>query len=344
MISIPPKISKQEGTIKIGFIPFIIEFLESIFALALINFSKKNSKYSVDKTFRDYNETKNKEYKNVFRDFIFQLSEEINSIKTYLDSNAEDKDFKAKDINMDIIILCINNCIRFCDTNMEIDELINELNKCLQELLKRKKIKSNSDSKKIISQLYFKLNCFSNNLNKIRGFNIEKKKSDDEQILQYKKQIGNPENKITEQESQLCSKETDRETENNINEKNTQAKTDKSTYEEIEKKLANYDKEIYSLKQEIKQIKDIDEKNSKKIRELESENNNLKHRLYLTEKKVENLQILLGKIREDMNKLISIEKDISSGLDEVCGIMDDLQSEMEIFRDDLMNLDFVFNP
>ena len=158
-----------------AYISLVFEFLNVIFKLSLLNFEKKKSKFIFDKTFNDYFANKLNDDMNSFKSFICQLSDELKAIKDFLDSDSKDKDFKSKDLNLDLLISCVNNCFLFCMNTLKKEELINSVKSSLRELISRKKIQSN-ESKAIISSFYSGINKNMNYLNGIKGKEITHKK------------------------------------------------------------------------------------------------------------------------------------------------------------------------
>ena len=168
------------------FLSFIHEFLNVIFRVAIVNFKKKNSKYKLDETFQklfdDYSKVNLEEFTNL----IFELNSELNSIKDFLELNTKDIDFNSKDINLDILIICVNNCFLFCDNKINYDALFNNLYQNFQNLLIRKKIKKNNNVNTIISKFNKYINCYLNKINKTKGFKITEISPDQEENSQTK--------------------------------------------------------------------------------------------------------------------------------------------------------------
>lgn len=144
MISKPieqPKLKEENYSefYESGFISFIHEFLNNLFKLALLNFSKKKSKFTLNENFQKLFDDNNKNNMNEFKNLVEQLSQELSSIQDFIDSNSKDIDFSSKDINMDILIESINNCFMFCRNDLNIDEIIDNLIKLFQRLIAKKK-------------------------------------------------------------------------------------------------------------------------------------------------------------------------------------------------------------
>lgn len=99
----------DEVNSKSGFLSTKIEFLKVIFRLSFILFHEKKSKYTFDKTFYNYFTQKIKEDNLSFKNFICQLSDELTAFKNLL--RSDDIDFKPKDLNLDILIPCVNNLL-----------------------------------------------------------------------------------------------------------------------------------------------------------------------------------------------------------------------------------------
>ena len=191
----------QENLSEPGFITLVFEFLKIIFKLSLINFEKKNSKFTIKKNFDDFFEKKIMDDKKSFTNFICNISEELKYINEFLKADSKDKDFKPKDLNLDILMLSVNNCYLFCTNNINEDILIKGLKDAFKELIKRKRIQTNIESKGIISEFYNNIDSFSNYLNEIKGKNpsnkIEEKKEDlDEEY--YLNEINKLKNEITD--------------------------------------------------------------------------------------------------------------------------------------------------
>lgn len=72
----------QENLSEPGFITLVFEFLKIIFKLSLINFEKKNLKFTIKKNFDDFFEKKIMDDKKSFTNFICNISEELKCINS----------------------------------------------------------------------------------------------------------------------------------------------------------------------------------------------------------------------------------------------------------------------
>jgi hypothetical protein len=151
-----------------GFISFLVEFLNILFKIALVNFCNKKSKFTLNENFQKLFDDNKKNNMIEFKNLIDQLSQELSSIQDFLDSNSKDIYFSPKDINMNILIDSVNNCFLFCENNLNSDELVNSLSQIFQKLITKKKIKSNNNSNIIITLFKDFINCYLNNINKIK--------------------------------------------------------------------------------------------------------------------------------------------------------------------------------
>lgn len=165
-----------------GFFSLIFDFLKLIFKLSFINFEKKKSKYTLNKNFENFFAQKIKDDKKSFKNFICNISDELKSIDEFLKFDSKDKNFNAKDINLDILMLLINNCYLYCVNRMSEENLINELKKAFRDLINRKKIQSNKESNVIISNFDSNIDVYENYLNGLKmkksSNKLEEKKED----------------------------------------------------------------------------------------------------------------------------------------------------------------------
>lgn len=333
-----------------GFLSLVFEFLRIIFKISLINFEKAKLKFTFDKTFHDYFDKKAKEDMLSFHNFICLLNDELKEIKDFLVSNSKDKDFKSKDFNLDILITCVNNCFLFCANNLKIEELINLLKASFQELISMKRIQANNEIKDIIFSFHENIDKCDYYINGIKGAkNTEKILSGKKVEINIQKYI----DKIQKLEKELCDKKNiiqvkeceiqqikkkNEDLNFTLSETKIQSSLDKSTYEQIKgdfsnkiemlmEKINKMDNEIQNLKKEditlksnlpSKEKETLAEKVNKmnnEIQNLKKENITFKSRLILGEKKLEAFQVLITTIREDMNKMAKIEKDLVENFD-----------------------------
>lgn len=339
----------QENLSEPGFITLVFEFLKIIFKLSLINFEKKNSKFTIKKNFDDFFEKKIMDDKKSFTNFICNISEELKYINEFLKADSKDKDFKPKDLNLDILMLSVNNCYLFCTNNINEDILIKGLKDAFKELIKRKRIQTNIESKGIISEFYNNIDSFSNYLNEIKGKNpsnkIEEKKEDlDEEY--YLNEINKLKNEITDYEKVLETKNIEIKTADKkidelsfeLSENKIKSALDKSSYEDFKKEIKNIlsqnNKEINSLKSKMQNM-------DGRMKNIEDENRNLKAKLTLSEKKIVTLLTFVNSIREDMNKLVEIGKDLSKNLDETSKLLMDVKYVLDNYDNELDNLDHI---
>ena len=114
-------------------------------------------------------------------------------------------------------------------------------------------------------------------------------------------------------------------------------------------KINKMDNEIQNLKKEnitlklnphSKEIEILAEKINKmnnEIQNLQKENITFKSRLILQEKKLEAFQVLISTIREDMNKMTNIEKDLVENLDSAIQILENVRYALDLYAVDLDN-------
>ena len=287
--------------------------------------------------------------KKSFTNFICNISEELKYINEFLKADSKDKDFKPKDLNLDILMLSVNNCYLFCTNNINEDILIKGLKDAFKELIKRKRIQTNIESKGIISEFYNNIDSFSNYLNEIKGKNpsnkIEEKKEDlDEEY--YLNEINKLKNEITDYEKVLETKNIEIKTADKkidelsfeLSENKIKSALDKSSYEDFKKEIKNIlsqnNKEINSLKSKMQNM-------DGRMKNIEDENRNLKAKLTLSEKKIVTLLTFVNSIREDMNKLVEIGKDLSKNLDETSKLLMDVKYVLDNYDNELDNLDHI---
>lgn len=164
---------------------------------------------------------------------------------------------------------------------------------------------------------------------KIRQINIEEKKEDlDEEY--YLNEINKLKNEITDYEKVLETKNIEIKTADKkidelsfeLSENKIKSALDKSSYEDFKKEIKNIlsqnNKEINSLKSKMQNM-------DGRMKNIEDENRNLKAKLTLSEKKIVTLLTFVNSIREDMNKLVEIGKDLSKNLDETSKLLMDVK-------------------
>ena len=110
----------------------------------------------------------------------------------------------------------------------------------------------------------------------------------------------------------------------------------------MDKEIQNLKKENITLKSNLpsKEIETLTEKVNKmnnEIQNLQKENITFKSRLILQEKKLEAFQVLISTIREDMNKMTNIEKDLVENLDSAIQILENVRYALDLYAVDLDN-------
>ena len=319
--------SNDDNTQK-GFISTIFEFLYVIFRLSLLNFDLKQSKYTLDKTFDDYFKKKIKDDDLSFKNFICNLSDELKAIQEFLDSGSNDKDFKSKDLNLDILISCVNNCFLFCVNKISYEELVNSLKCSFQNLIKKKKILLNKESKVIISSFNSNIDMNLNYINKIKDSNYTFKKLEEKEeiniqqyldkVIKLEKEVADYKIKLEEKEKEIQDYQKKNEELNfDLSQTKINSTLDKSAYEEIKTDLSNkiiemlnkHSKEIELLNKKINNMEEEMKSNNSKmktmeaeIKDLKKENIALKSKVNLGEKKLERFQALMTTLREDIKK------------------------------------------
>lgn len=333
-----------------GFISLIFDFLKLIFKLSFINFEKKKSKYTLNKNFEKLFEQRIKEDKKSFKNFICYISDELKSIDELLKLNSKDMDFKAKDINLDILMPSINNCFLYSVNEISEKNLINELKNCFRDLIKRKKIQSNKESNIIISNFDSNIDAYENYLNelKVKKFsNKLEEKKDDINEEYYMEIIGKLRNEVNDYKNMLDKKDIEikeikdknKELNMSLSEIKIQSALDKSTYEEINKNFKNeirsllseHSKEIQSLKKKVQNLEI-------KVEKLENENMSLKSKLAFSEKKIETLVNLIDSVRKDMETLADIGKDFANNLDMTTDLLLEVKYTLDKYDIELDNL------
>ena len=340
--------------------------------MSLINFDKAKSKFTFDKTFHEYFDKKTKKDMLSFHNFICLLNDELNEIKDFLVSNSKDKGFKPKDFNLDMLITCVNNCFLFCTNNLKIEELINLLKASFQELISRKTIQANNEIKAIIFSFHENFDKYDYYINGIKGAKNTEKilsgKKEEINIQKYidkikklEKELFDNKNIIQVKECEIQQIQKKNEDLNfTLSETKIQSSLDKSTYEQIKgdfsnkiemlmEKINKMDNEIQNLKKEnitlksnlpSKEIETLTEKVNKmsnEIQNLQKEKITFKSRLILQEKKLEAFQVLISTIREDMNKMTNIEKDLVENLDSAIQILENVRYALDLYAVDLDN-------
>ena len=357
----PPKLNEQKISEfnESVFISFIIEFLNTLFKLALLNF--KNSKFTLDKNFQALFDENNKNNMKEFESLVTQLSQELNSIKNYLDSNSEDIDFKSNDINMEILIESTNDCYLLCQNYLNIDELVNKLIQIFNNLINKKKIKANNNSNVIITQFQNYINCYLNYIDKIKDaansqVKFEEKKNDETQINEYIIKIKKLEEEIQNYDNALNQKQIEIEEEKKksaelnqiLTKKSIEPKLDKLVYDEIKnslmKELNNkFDESMKNMeKKHSEELKNLVQRHSVDIAVLDTKIEALKKENKMKDKKLEKLLELVGYVRSDMNKLADIIIGLSEELDKTVDMLDNVKYIVDNYELELDNLDNLF--
>ena len=158
------------------YINFAHELLSVIFKVALINFKKIKSKFTLDKNFQELFEKNKQKNLEEFNNFLYDLNNELLSIDEYLQSNTkEKKDFKRKDINLDTLIESVNICISFVENGIDDNNLFNSLTEKFQSLIKKGNIANNKDLKSVLSDFNNYIKDYINYMNKAVGNNMPEK-------------------------------------------------------------------------------------------------------------------------------------------------------------------------
>lgn len=290
IIDIKDKKANEDNS-KAGFISTIFEFLYIIFRLSLINFHFKKSKFTLDKTFDDNFNQQIKDDDISFKNFICKLNDELKAIKEFLDSSSNDKDFKPSDLNLDILMSCVNNCFLFYVNTKSYEDLITSLKSSFHDLIKKKKIQLNKESKLIISSFNLNIDKNLKYINEIKGVNVTFNKLEEKEeknIQQYldiikilEKEVSNNKNKLDEKEKEIQDYQKKKE-ELNLDLSKTKIKSslDKSTYEGSKKAFSSNVAEL--LNKHSKEIKALNEKMKnmeKEIKDIKKDNIVLKSKL-----------------------------------------------------------------
>jgi uncharacterized membrane-anchored protein YhcB (DUF1043 family) len=169
----------------------------------------------------------------------------------------------------------------FCRNDLNIDEIIDNLIKLFQRLIAKKKIKSNNNSKIIITQFQNYINCYLNYIDKIKSITNntvkieEEKKNNDTQIHEYIIKIKKLEEEIKNYNFTLNQKKNEIEEEKNKNAELNQILTKKSKELQIRQSESDNIKNI--LFNEIKNLnnkfdesmKNMEKKHSEEIKNME---------------------------------------------------------------------------
>ena len=109
-------ISQDSKNVEFGINIITTEVLDVIFNLALINFNDNQSKYTIGKNFKKFlKKNKNTSIED-FKNFIFELNEQLNDIAALINLKIKVKiGFTKKSINLDELIDSISNCYVYCD-------------------------------------------------------------------------------------------------------------------------------------------------------------------------------------------------------------------------------------
>jgi chromosome segregation ATPase len=333
-----------------GFISLIFEYLKLIFKLSLINFEKKNSKFTLKKNFDNFFEQKIKEDKKSFTNFICNISDELKNINEFLQVNSKDKDFKAKDLNLDILMSSINNCYLFCVNKMSREDLINELKNCFNILVNRKKIQTNKESKAIISEFHSNIDNYENYLNELIGEKSSNKLEEKKEVINeeyYREIIDKLRKEINDYKAVIDKKDIEikevndknKELSISLSETKIQSALDNSNFEELKKDFSNkFTSILFEHSKQIKCLNSKIENLEEQIKDLKNENKCLKLKLALSEKKIEILLCLINTIRKDMNRLAEVGKGIVKSLDETSTLLIDVKYILDKYDIELDNL------
>lgn len=134
-------ISNIEQNAELGPISFTKQLLNLIFKLSLVNFNKKKSTYALDKNFEEIFKSNKSSNSEEFYNCVLHLNNELISIEEYLSDAIIKKEFKRKDIFLELLFDCVNNCLSYCKKNINynnnktkdiIREFINYMNSSLE--------------------------------------------------------------------------------------------------------------------------------------------------------------------------------------------------------------------
>ena len=372
------KEEKYSESYESAFISFIVEFLNILFKIALVNFSKKNSKFTLNENFQKLFDDNNMNNMNEFKNLVDQLNQELSSIQNLFDLDSKDVDFCQKDINFELLIDSINNCFMFCENDLNIDELVNNLSQIFQKLITKKNIKSNNNSNIIITQFHHYINCYLNNIDKIKSMvsttaKFEEKKNDNTQIQDYiikiKKLEGELQNytfRLNQKQieiegekkkntdlNQILAKKTNewqlQKTEDD-NIKNTllnEIKNLKNKFENMEK---NHSEEMKNMEKRLsEQIKNMEKKHSKEMEIVNTKIENLEKENYTLKLKIAYNCVQLLMKDQKLEKLQELVKQVRYDMNKLSDIGKDLSESLNETIDVLDNVksimdDYEFQP
>ena len=331
-------ISSIEESVEFGSISFTQELLNVIFKLSLVNLDKKKSSYALDKIFEEiFLKNKTSNFQD-FHDFILHLNNELISIEEYLNDNSIKRDFKRKDIFLDTLFDCVNNCLLCFEKNINYITLLNFLSDSFLSLIRKGNIINNSKTNDIIRDFMKYINSsleFYNNNKKNISPKFEEKKATDIETDDFKKQLQNLESqlndykkkyKVKDKECQEEGKQKEEvikklEDERKKNEELNQALTKNIIQRNMDK--SNYEDIINSFQNQLSEIKNKFDDMDKKYEKIQKENGELKMELDITKKKVQKLQDIVNTQRNDINFLADFASGFSHQLDDVLTNLND---------------------
>jgi len=137
-------ISNIEQNADLGPISFTKQLLNVIFKLSLVNFNKKKSTYALDKNFEEIFKSNKSSNSEEFYNCVLNLNNELISIEEYLSDATIKKEFKRKDIFLELLFDCVNNCLSYCKKNINYNNLLNSLSDSFLSLIKNGEISNNN--------------------------------------------------------------------------------------------------------------------------------------------------------------------------------------------------------
>ena len=269
---------EQTKNIKTEYISFSYELLNVIFKISLINFKAKKSVFTLVENFQNFFEKNKQKSLNDFQDFLFELNQELMSIDKFLLYNTK-KDFKRKDLNLDILIESVNLCISYVENSIDDSNLFNGLTEKFQCLIKKGNISNNKDLEIILTEFNNYIKNYINYMRRISGdTTLEKSELKENVDSSLVKKIHFLENELNKEIKTNTIKEKENLEEKKIKEEKIKElekknkildeavinneitrKLDKATYDEIVNKMLT---EINNIKAEMSSM---EKKNAQEV-------------------------------------------------------------------------------
>ena len=172
----------------------------------------------MDKNFEEIFKSNKSSNSEEFYNCVLHLNNEIISIKEYLSDATIKKEFKRKDIFFELLFDCVNNCLFYCEKNINYNNFLNSLSDSFLSLIKNEEISNNSKTKDIIREFINYINSsleYHNNIKNKIPQKVEEKKANDNETDELKKKLETLESLLNDYKTKYQMKEKEYKEEKN---------------------------------------------------------------------------------------------------------------------------------